>query len=79
MPKMTGTAATRALRRSGYTGIILGMTGDPVGSPDRDEFEAAGLDACLDKDSSGIVHVLDVLRSFADGDDTAGSDPACTP
>lgn len=76
MPEMTGEKATRALRAMGYRGMIIGMTGDPIGSPDRSEFEAAGLDACADKDSKAIEYVHGVIRSFAVGGPNYGR---CTP
>jgi hypothetical protein len=33
------------------------MTGDPSGCPEREEFEASGLNECVDKDSQGICRV----------------------
>jgi len=72
MPRMSGATAVRELRARGYDGVIIGMTGDPVGSPDRYEFEAAGLTACVDKDSGGREYICRVLRTFmvaADGED----------
>jgi CheY-like chemotaxis protein len=74
MPVMTGEQATRALRALGYHGTIVGMTGDPTGSADRAEFEAAGLNACFDKDSKAIECLHGVIRSFAI--DTAEASPA---
>jgi len=65
MPVLTGEKATRALRASGFEGIIVGMTGDPHGCSERDEFEAAGLSLCVDKDTPGIHRVVQVLGSFA--------------
>ena len=65
MPRMTGTAATRTLRTSGYAGMIIGMTGDPKGCPKRREFEASGLNECIDKDSEGISVVMQLLRGMA--------------
>lgn len=65
MPRMTGTVAAREMRNGGYSGVILGLTGDPVGSPERDEFEAAGLNACVDKDTKGVEQILKLLRGFA--------------
>jgi CheY-like chemotaxis protein len=69
MPVMTGEQATRALRSAGYRGVIIGMTGDPTGSADRSEFEAAGLNRCLDKDSKAIEILHGIVRSFAIGGD----------
>ncbi|KAJ1619133.1 histidine kinase-like ATPase [Pavlovales sp. CCMP2436] len=65
MPILTGEKATRALRAGGFEGFILGMTGDPKGCSDRDEFEAAGLSLCVDKDTPGIHRVAQVIGSFA--------------
>lgn len=76
MPRMDGATATRKLRTAGYEGIIIGMTGDPAGCPERAEFEASGLDCCLDKGSSGVREIirllfesqqLDVADEAADG------------
>mmetsp|Transcript_21133 Transcript_21133/g.54492 ORF Transcript_21133/g.54492 Transcript_21133/m.54492 type:complete len:160 (-) Transcript_21133:92-571(-) len=64
MPKLTGEKATRKLRKAGYKGVIIGMTGDPIGSPDRDDFEAAGLSLCLDKDPAGMQSLRDIICSF---------------
>lgn len=55
MPEMTGTAAVRELRRTGYTGLVVGLTGDPPGAPEVAAFLEAGLDECLGKDSTGIA------------------------
>jgi len=65
MPVLTGEKATRALRAGGFQGVILGMTGDPKGCSERDDFEAAGLSFCVDKDTPGIQRVAEVLGSFA--------------
>jgi len=65
MPVMGGTATTLELRRLGYSGVIIGMTGDPAGCDERREFEAAGLTACLDKDSAGLEEVVRLLRDHA--------------
>ncbi|KAJ1624089.1 hypothetical protein T492DRAFT_912042 [Pavlovales sp. CCMP2436] len=65
MPVLTGEKATRALRAGGFEGVIVGMTGDPHGCSERDDFEAAGLSFCFDKDTPGIHHVAQVLGSFA--------------
>ena len=62
---MTGTAATRALRANGFAGLIIGMTGDPAGCPERSEFEAAGLDGCLDKDTKAMNFLLGLLKDIA--------------
>jgi len=65
MPVLSGEKATRALRAGGFKGVIIGMTGDPHGCSERDEFEAAGLSFCVDKDLPGIERVVQVLGSFA--------------
>jgi len=54
MPTMSGAVATRMLRSQGFEGRIIGMTGDPPGSTDREEFENAGLDECVDKTPEGL-------------------------
>ena len=48
MPKMNGIAATRQIRKAGYTGPILALTADAL-SEDIVEFERAGCDAYLTK------------------------------
>ncbi|KAJ1625402.1 hypothetical protein T492DRAFT_910932 [Pavlovales sp. CCMP2436] len=65
MPVLTGEKATRALRAGGFEGVIVGMTGDPKGCSERDDFEAAGLSFCFDKDTPGIQRVAQVLGFFA--------------
>ncbi|KAJ1615613.1 hypothetical protein T492DRAFT_1112578, partial [Pavlovales sp. CCMP2436] len=65
MPILTGEKATRALRAGGFEGLIVGMTGDPKGCSERDDFEAAGLNFCVDKDLPGIQRVTRELVSFA--------------
>mmetsp|Transcript_28726 Transcript_28726/g.65893 ORF Transcript_28726/g.65893 Transcript_28726/m.65893 type:complete len:294 (-) Transcript_28726:119-1000(-) len=65
MPILTGEKATRALRAGGFEGLIVGMTGDPKGCFERDNFEAAGLNFCVDKDLPGIQRVTRELVSFA--------------
>ena len=65
MPKMTGAQATRALRAMGFEGTIIGITGDPMGSHDRDDFQGSGVDFCIDKDSAGVERIVHVLRGFA--------------
>ncbi|KAJ1629731.1 hypothetical protein T492DRAFT_1009021 [Pavlovales sp. CCMP2436] len=64
MPILTGEKATRALRAGGFEGLIVGMTGDPKGCSERDEFEAAGLTFFVDKDLLGIQRVTQELVSF---------------
>eukprot|EP00307_Rebecca_sp_RCC1486_P010697 CAMPEP_0119420062 /NCGR_PEP_ID=MMETSP1335-20130426/22529_1 /TAXON_ID=259385 /ORGANISM="Chrysoculter rhomboideus, Strain RCC1486" /LENGTH=46 /DNA_ID= /DNA_START= /DNA_END= /DNA_ORIENTATION= len=41
------------------------MTGDPSGSDDRQAFEAAGLTACVDKNSEGSDFIVHELRKLA--------------
>jgi CheY-like chemotaxis protein/anti-sigma regulatory factor (Ser/Thr protein kinase) len=68
MPRMNGTTATRKLRELGYAGIIIGMTGDPSGCSEREEFEESGLTACVDKDTAGVERVMEmVARLKAEG------------
>jgi len=65
MPRMNGATATRVLRRElGYEGTIIGMTGDPHGSPDRAEFEASGLSGCVDKDTTGVDFIIRIIKSL---------------
>jgi len=65
MPEMCGAEATRELRAMGFTGLIVGMTGDPIGCEERAKFEAAGLDACVDKDSEGVRRAVLIMREHA--------------
>mmetsp|Transcript_21147 Transcript_21147/g.54544 ORF Transcript_21147/g.54544 Transcript_21147/m.54544 type:complete len:114 (-) Transcript_21147:417-758(-) len=65
MPRLTGEQATRALRAAGYQGVIVGMTGDPRGSPERTEFDSAGLNEVLDKDTLGIERLKEIIAGFA--------------
>lgn len=65
MPILNGTATVRALRELGCTALIIGVTGDPPGCHERNCFQAAGLDMCLDKDTDGLHQLVDVLK--ADG------------
>lgn len=71
MPTMSGTEATARLRAVGYAGAIIGMTGDPVGCPERAAFEQSGLDACVDKDSVGLAWVSQSLRELANAHERA--------
>jgi len=64
LPRLTGTKATLALRENGFEGIIIGMTGDPAGCSERSEFEAAGLNAVVDKDNAGMKYLSSVLLSL---------------
>ena len=65
MPEMTGAQATRRLREAGFAGHILGMTGDPVGSSDRADFERSGTDCVLDKDHAAMRVLADRIRECA--------------
>jgi len=58
---MGGTEATARLRTLGFGGVIIGMTGDPSGSPDRIQFEKAGLTRCVDKTPQGLEVVEDEI------------------
>lgn len=60
---MSGAAATRKLRSNGYSGMIIGVTGDPSGCDDRREFEAAGLNACVDKNMDGMAELAELIRA----------------
>jgi CheY-like chemotaxis protein len=66
MPVLCGAQATRELRARGFAGLIVGMTGDPVGSEDRADFESSGLDLCVDKDVHGSNLVRDVIHKARD-------------
>ena len=68
MPRMNGTTATQEMRRHGYAGVIVGITGDDDQSS-KQEFLTAGANDCLVKPIShdGLVkcllaHVKDVPR-----------------
>jgi len=65
MPALTGEQTARRLRAAGYTGVIIGITGDPVGSPERANFASAGLNACVDKDTHGTKYVMRVIASYS--------------
>lgn len=65
MPGMSGAELARTLRIVGYVGLLLGVTGDPAGCAERAEFETSGVNACVDKDSDGIVSLVAHIR--ADG------------
>lgn len=62
MPIMGGGDATRAIRQAGFDGTIIGMTGDPLGSSDRTEFEQSGLDDCVDKTPEGLATIEEVIK-----------------
>jgi hypothetical protein len=42
------------------------MTGDPLGCEDREEFDASGLDKCLDKDSRWVSLILQLLGEICE-------------
>ncbi|KAJ1618420.1 hypothetical protein T492DRAFT_456729 [Pavlovales sp. CCMP2436] len=65
MPFMTGELATRALRAGNFEGMIVGMTGDPLGCVERDDFEASGLNECVTKDTPGISRIAQLISSFS--------------
>jgi len=79
MPVLTGEKATRQLRAGGFKGMIIGMTGDPHGCSERDEFEAAGLSLCVDKDTPGIRRVYQVLGSFALNEELSAGSSSSPP
>jgi hypothetical protein len=66
MPNLCGAETAQQLRKHGYTGIIMGMTGDPVGCFDREAFEASGLDMCVNKDSQGVQRIVRELNQLLD-------------
>lgn len=45
---MDGEAATKALRKAGYSGVIIGVTGD-VGGSERQRMMEAGADTVMAK------------------------------
>jgi hypothetical protein len=63
MPVMNGAEATVKLREGGYSGLVVGMTGDPSGCEDRDSFEASGLDLCVDKTREGMGMLTQILAA----------------
>jgi signal transduction histidine kinase/CheY-like chemotaxis protein len=65
MPMMCGGPFTRELRALGFSGPVVGMTGDPAGGEDRREFESSGLTACFDKDMTGVAALIDEMRKHA--------------
>lgn len=72
MPIMSGIEATREMRKHGFNGTILGITGDPAGSPDRVDFENAGLDLCVDKTTEGMRAIESMLRAHIAFDEQHG-------
>lgn len=65
MPVMTGTQATRELREAGFGGLIVGVTGDPEGCEDRNEFNTCGTDVVFDKDSAAIAAIQALIANQA--------------
>jgi len=63
MPVQNGADAVREIRAMGYTGVVIGLTGDPAGSEDRNRFEASGLDSCWGKDKSAAERLRTLLRT----------------
>ena len=59
MPRMNGTTATQEMRRRGYAGVIIGITGDSDNAA-LQEFITAGANACLVKPISrdGLMAAL---------------------
>ena len=61
MPKMDGPTATRAIRRLGYTGIIIGVTGNS--SPqDLETFTTSGADLVIPKPLDIDLLVANIRR-----------------
>jgi len=65
MPELSGSATTRRLRELGCKSYILGMTGDPTGCPEREEFEASGTNTVVDKCSGGMAFLEALLAEWA--------------
>jgi len=65
MPNMTGCEAAEKMRSPeiGYTGLIIGITGDPSGSGDRTAFEQSGLDMCADKTAQGMKTIQEIVSN----------------
>mmetsp|Transcript_9552 Transcript_9552/g.28277 ORF Transcript_9552/g.28277 Transcript_9552/m.28277 type:complete len:832 (+) Transcript_9552:40-2535(+) len=61
MPRCNGSEATRRLREMGFSGVIVGMTGDVVGCPDRVAFAESGLSVCVDKTLEGMDEVATLI------------------
>ena len=70
MPRMNGTAATEEMRRRGYAGVVIGITGDDD-DVTRQEFLAAGANACLVKPISRD-RLLACLAQHLDGGTAQG-------
>lgn len=64
MPGLSGAETARELRRRGFIGPIIGITGDVAGCSERKNFEASGLTRCLDKDSAGLIELHAIVASF---------------
>jgi len=66
MPRMNGTTATQEMRRRGYAGVIIGITGDDD-ELTKQEFLTAGANGCLVKPIShdGLVACLATHLKFA--------------
>jgi CheY-like chemotaxis protein len=75
MPNLTGTEATKRIREHGYAGKIVGMTGDPIGCLERAEFESAGLDVCVNKDSQGVQLIVRELKALLEQPAGIGEHP----
>jgi len=61
MPKMDGPTATRAIRALGYTGIIIGVTGNS--SPqDLETFTTSGADLVIPKPLDIDLLVANIRR-----------------
>ncbi|KAJ1634238.1 hypothetical protein T492DRAFT_1142322, partial [Pavlovales sp. CCMP2436] len=65
MPRISGAGLAYWIRARGEPMLVVGMTGDPVGCEDRLDFEAAGLDLCLEKNAEGTAALVDVICMHA--------------
>ena len=59
MPVMDGYEATRRLREAGFSGLVIGVTGNAL-SDDKDAFTAAGADSVHVKPISATMLVADM-------------------
>jgi CheY-like chemotaxis protein len=71
MPVMDGWQATRSLRDAGYTGVVLGVTGNAL-AEDTAAFVAAGADAVLIKPVTMPVLLAEIQRRLGGGHRAGG-------
>ena len=64
MPKKDGPSATKALRTMGYTGLIVGITGNALGS-DIEYFQESGADYVTTKPLN-VAELVAVIRHYAE-------------